>query len=121
MKQWRNMSTVMGVGRPAWPAHKVVAEPAVATTPVVAPIEPAPVVPVVAVATPAPVSNKPELTAALKVGSKGAQVKYLQKALHIPADGIFGPATKAAVIKFQKKNAIKPTGTVGKETWSKIA
>jgi peptidoglycan hydrolase-like protein with peptidoglycan-binding domain len=66
-------------------------------------------------------SAKPALTEALKVGSKGAQVKYLQKALHIPADGIFGPATKAAVIKFQKKNAIKPTGTVGKETWSKIA
>ena len=69
---------------------------------------------------PAPKPTKPVLTEALKVGSKGAQVKYLQKALKIDADGIFGPGTKKAVMAFQAKNGIKQTGTVGKETWSKI-
>ena len=46
MKQWRSMSTIMGVGRPAWPALKVaaVATPEVVVTvpSSVAPIEPAP-------------------------------------------------------------------------------
>jgi peptidoglycan hydrolase-like protein with peptidoglycan-binding domain len=56
------------------------------------------------------------------VGSKGAQVKYLQTALKITADGIFGPQTKAAVIAFQKKfkDITKPDGEVGPLTWSKI-
>jgi murein DD-endopeptidase MepM/ murein hydrolase activator NlpD len=66
-------------------------------------------------------SAKPALTEALKVGSKGAVVKYLQKALKIDADGVFGPATKKAVMALQKKHGINPSGTVGKETWSKIA
>ena len=45
-------------------------------------------------------------------------VKEVQKALifngfRIKDDGIFGPATKEAVIQFQKKKGIKQTGNVG--------
>lgn len=66
--------------------------------------------------------TKPALTGTLKVGSKGAQVKYLQTALKITADGVFGPTTKAAVIAFQKKfkDITKPDGEVGPLTWGKI-
>lgn len=123
MKQWRSMSTIMGIGRPAWPALKPAATVTTAvTTPEVTVVAPTPeivtpVKPAPAVAKP----TKPVLTESLKVGSKGSHVKYLQKSLHIPADGIFGPATKKAVMSFQKKHGIKVTGTVGKETWSKIA
>ena len=40
----------------------------------------------------------------LRKGSKGSKVKELQEALDLPADGIFGGATKLAVMKFQSQN-----------------
>ncbi|KKU26970.1 MAG: hypothetical protein UX39_C0005G0008 [Candidatus Magasanikbacteria bacterium GW2011_GWA2_46_17] len=65
----------------------------------------------------------------LSVGSKGADVMNLQKVLNMSPDtqvasgssagapgyetSTFGPATKAAVIKFQKKNGVSGTGYVG--------
>ena len=117
MKQWRSMSTIMGVGRPAWPALKAaaVATPEVAVT-VPAPVVVAPVKPTPVVAKPA----KPVFKETLKVGSKGAAVKYLQKALKIDADGIFGPGTKAAVIKLQKAKGLTADGIVGAGTWAKL-
>ena len=39
----------------------------------------------------------------LKKGSKGKEVKQLQEALGIGADGIFGSGTEAAVKNFKKK------------------
>lgn len=33
-----------------------------------------------------------------------------------PVDGKIGPKTKAAIIKFQKANGLKPDGVVGKRT-----
>lgn len=54
----------------------------------------------------------------LKEGSKGPNVKELQRALKISADGIFGPGTKKAVIRFQLGSGLSADGIVGKDTWS---
>jgi peptidoglycan hydrolase-like protein with peptidoglycan-binding domain len=45
-------------------------------------------------------------------------VKQLQEALHITADGDFGPETEAAVRTFQSSHDITVDGVVGPETWS---
>ena len=72
----------------------------------------------------------------LSVGSKGDDVMNLQKALNSSPDtqvasgssagapgyetSTFGPATKAAVIKFQVKNGVPGTGYVGPLTRAKL-
>ena len=56
----------------------------------------------------------------LKQGSKGTNVKELQEALGLPADGIFGAQTKSAVIIFQKSNGLAADGLVGSKTWDAI-
>lgn len=56
----------------------------------------------------------------LKVGSRGASVKYLQEKLKITADGIFGPQTENAVKSFQRKKNIAVDGIVGPVTWGKL-
>ena len=53
----------------------------------------------------------------LKHGSKGSKVKQIQEALGLPADGIFGGATKLAVMKFQSQNGLDSDGLVGPATW----
>lgn len=65
---------------------------------------------------------------ALRVGSKGDDVKELQKNLMAlgykvgksGADGSFGPATKAAVLQYQKDNGLKVDGVVGNQTMNSI-
>ena len=60
--------------------------------------------------------------AVLKQGSKGALVKEVQTKLikwgYLTgrADGIFGAKTKAAVIKFQRKNGLTADGIIGTRT-----
>lgn len=54
----------------------------------------------------------------LKEGDKGPGVKKLQQALNIKADGVFGPNTKKAVIRFQLGVNISPDGIVGNNTWT---
>ena len=49
----------------------------------------------------------------LKKGSKGEEVKVLQKALGITADGIFGGGTEAEVKIFQSKHQLDADGVVG--------
>jgi len=56
----------------------------------------------------------------LRKGSKGKEVKELQEALGIGADGIFGSGTEAAVKKFQKENGLVADGIVGSRTWEAI-
>jgi peptidoglycan hydrolase-like protein with peptidoglycan-binding domain len=56
----------------------------------------------------------------LKKGSKGKEVKQLQEALNIGADGIFGSGTEKAVIQFQKDNGLVADGIVGSKTWESI-
>lgn len=61
--------------------------------------------------------DKFNLTRLLKKGCKGDDVKALQKALNIKADGIFGNDTKAATKKYQKAKKLYPIdGIVGTRT-----
>lgn len=87
------------------------AEPVVAKPAVVAPKASAVAKPV-----------KPALKAELKVGSTGAEVKWLQARLGVSVTGTFDNVTKAAVIKFQKtrKEITKPDGAVGNLTWKAL-
>ena len=56
----------------------------------------------------------------LKKGSRGNDVKTIQKALHLLDDGIFGAMTEEAVKDFQKSNGLKVDGIVGDATWVKL-
>jgi N-acetylmuramoyl-L-alanine amidase CwlA len=56
----------------------------------------------------------------LKKGSKGEDVKALQRALGITADGDFGPGTEKAVKEFQKNHGLVADGIVGNKTWEAI-
>jgi peptidoglycan hydrolase-like protein with peptidoglycan-binding domain len=51
-----------------------------------------------------------------KRGSRGDEVKQIQIALGLKADGIFGAKTESSVIKFQTENGLYPDGVVGKKT-----
>jgi len=67
----------------------------------------------------------------LQTGSRGAEVMLLQFLLgdvglfyqavpSIEIDGFFGPATKTALISFQKTFGMEPTGIVTVETWETL-
>ncbi len=65
-------------------------------------------------------------TAVLKQGAKGGEVKEVQRRLKLwgyysgKVDGVFGSATKKAVIAFQKKNGLTADGVVGKATYAAL-
>lgn len=67
-------------------------------------------------ATRSPASSSRVLT----TGSNGALVKSLQRQLHIPADGIYGPQTKAAVERYQRQHGLQVDGVVGNQTLSAL-
>ena len=61
----------------------------------------------------------------LAQGDRGAAVIELQKLLNakganLVVDGDFGAATKAAVIKFQQQNGLPADGIVGSSTWAAL-
>ena len=64
--------------------------------------------------------------AVLKSGSKGNEVKEVQRRLKLwgyykgSVDGVFGEATRSAVIAFQKKNGLTADGVVGKATYKAL-
>jgi hypothetical protein len=64
---------------------------------------------------------RPLVRPVLHLGSKGAWVGILQRALGIKADNIFGQATLAAVKAFQTKHKLTADGVVGLSTWGKLA
>jgi peptidoglycan hydrolase-like protein with peptidoglycan-binding domain len=49
-------------------------------------------------------------------GSHGSMIAEVQRALGIPADGIYGPATRRAVIAFQRAHGLIVDGIVGPQT-----
>ena len=67
----------------------------------------------------------------LQQGSRGTEVQSLQYYLsfigffndslpEISIDGVFGPATRNAVLAFQRYYGLTPDGIVGRDTWNKI-
>lgn len=63
---------------------------------------------------------------ALSYGSKGDEVKKLQRALNekgyaLDVDGIYGSQTQSAVKDYQKKNNLSVDGIVGNQTWGSLS
>jgi putative chitinase len=56
----------------------------------------------------------------LRRGSKGDEVKKMQSALGINADGDFGPGTEAALKKWQAANGLAADGVAGPQTLAKL-
>ena len=56
----------------------------------------------------------------LRLGSHGAAVLVLQRALRLPASGVFGPSTAAVVKAVQSRAKLAPTGVVSGGTWVAI-
>ena len=56
----------------------------------------------------------------LKIGSKGPDVKTLQRKLGISADGVFGPMTEKAVERFQLDKNLPVSGIVDNDMWALI-
>jgi murein DD-endopeptidase MepM/ murein hydrolase activator NlpD len=93
-----------------------------APKPVEVPLE-APVTVVEPVSAPEPAIVTPSVTKVfvnLKNGSKGSEVKKLQTALKVTADGDFGPITEKAVKAYQTKKGITVTGVVDETTWKRL-
>jgi peptidoglycan hydrolase-like protein with peptidoglycan-binding domain len=57
----------------------------------------------------------------LHPGDHNPAVRVLQRALHLHADGIFGPGTKRAVKRFQRRHHLHADGIVGAATWGALA
>ncbi|HWY17741.1 MAG TPA: peptidoglycan-binding protein [Solirubrobacteraceae bacterium] len=53
-------------------------------------------------------------------GASGNAVARLQSALHLTADGNFGPETEAAIKRLQARHGLTVDGVVGPATWSVI-
>jgi putative chitinase len=56
----------------------------------------------------------------IKLGSKGDDVKKIQKFLKLVVDGTFGPNTEKKVKEWQKANGLTADGIVGNGTWNKM-
>jgi putative chitinase len=56
----------------------------------------------------------------LRRGSKGEEVKKMQAALGVTADGDFGPGTEAALKKWQAANGLAADGVAGSQTLAKL-
>jgi len=70
---------------------------------------------------PAPTAPRPvpapTTTPILRRGSRGDDVRRHQSLLGVTADGVFGPATEAAVRAFQRSHGLTADGVVGPMTW----
>ena len=71
----------------------------------------------------APVVNPvpaPAPSTVIRQGSRGSLVSRMQTFLGITVDGIFGPATHAAVVAYQRALGLTVDGIVGAQTWEAI-
>jgi putative chitinase len=68
----------------------------------------------------APAAASAASTGVLRAGSKGHDVKRMQVALRITADGDFGPGTEAALKKWQAANGLTADGVAGPKTLAKL-
>jgi putative chitinase len=68
----------------------------------------------------APAAAPAASTSVLRAGSKGHDVKRMQVALRITADGDFGPGTEAALKKWQAANGLTADGVAGPKTLAKL-
>lgn len=72
------------------------------------------------------ITTEANAASTLKIGSRGSEVVSLQTQLNQlgyqvgQADGIFGQATKNAVVAFQKAKQLTADGIVGNATWSAL-
>jgi putative chitinase len=64
--------------------------------------------------------TKPTAARTLRRGMEGEDVKRMQKALGLDADGVFGPGTVTAVKKWQRANGLEADGIVGPRTQAKM-
>ncbi|HEX2071275.1 MAG TPA: peptidoglycan-binding protein [Thermoleophilaceae bacterium] len=56
----------------------------------------------------------------LKKGARGKRVRQLQRALGIPADGIFGKGTRRAVKRYQRRHGLVVDGIAGPQTLASL-
>jgi putative chitinase len=70
--------------------------------------------------TSAPAAAPAASTGVLRAGSTGHDVKRMQVALRITADGSFGPGTEAALKKWQSANGLTADGVAGPKTLAKL-
>lgn len=54
---------------------------------------------------------------AIKLGSKGAEVRNIQRRLNCQVTGIFSSPTYRAVVAFQEANSVLATGEVDEQTY----
>lgn len=59
---------------------------------------------------------RPAAATALKAGARGPAVRALQRRLGVPADGVFGRATRRAVKRFQRRRGLAVDGVAGPAT-----
>lgn len=69
---------------------------------------------------PVPGVSNPGGRATIRQGSRGEDVKLVQRYLGLTADGEFGPATHAKVVAYQRAQGLTADGIVGPATWARV-
>ena len=65
-------------------------------------------------------ASKGSTNVVLRMGDKGDEVRKMQEALGIGADGVFGPGTRRSVMAFQEANGLTADGIAGPSTLGKL-